>query len=102
MQIVGRGTVIRHDILAGFENAVGSFHDDHLIGNAEANELSGGNGDDTLTGAGGGRHRCRAGPAATRRITPMPKAACRLDLGRARNAGDSYSSIENLVRFGLR
>ena len=53
VQIVGRGTVIRHDILAGFENAVGSSFDDHLIGNAQANELSGGAGDDTLTGGGG-------------------------------------------------
>nr|WP_284284148.1 M10 family metallopeptidase C-terminal domain-containing protein [Mesorhizobium amorphae] len=53
VQIVGRGTIIRHDILASFENAVGSSFDDHLIGNALANDLSGGAGADTLTGNAG-------------------------------------------------
>ena len=56
VQIVGRGTAIRHDILVGFENAVGSFFGDHLIGNAGDNRLFGRGGDDTLTGGGGGRH----------------------------------------------
>ena len=49
-QIVGRGTVIRHDILVGFENVVGSYHDDQIIGTDRANELYGRAGDDTLTG----------------------------------------------------
>ena len=53
VQIVGRGAAIRHDILVGFENAVGSSFDDHLIGTRGANTLSGGAGDDTLTGGGG-------------------------------------------------
>ena len=53
VQIVGRGMVIRHDILTGFENVVGSFFDDRIIGNDQANTLSGGRGNDILTGGGG-------------------------------------------------
>jgi Ca2+-binding RTX toxin-like protein len=41
------------DILGRIENVVGSAGDDTLIGDGEANLLSGGDGDDTLNGAGG-------------------------------------------------
>jgi Ca2+-binding RTX toxin-like protein len=95
-QIVGRGTVIRHDILAGFENAVGSSFDDHLIGDGRANVLSGGGGDDTLTG-GRGADRLNGGAGSD--TADYANAARGLDLtliGRG-SGGDTYNSIENLA-----
>ena len=53
MRAVGRGAAIRHDILARFENVVGSAFGDHLIGDDKDNKLAGAAGDDTLTGGGG-------------------------------------------------
>ena len=41
------------DIITGFENIIGSAHDDHLTGDANDNIIEGGAGDDTLTGGGG-------------------------------------------------
>jgi Ca2+-binding RTX toxin-like protein len=96
VQIVGRGTAIRHDILAGFENAVGSFFDDHLIGNAQANELSGGAGDDTLTG-GGGADRLNGGAGSDTADYGDATSGVRLKLGGGKSAGDTYVSIENLA-----
>ena len=100
VQIVGRGTTIRHDILAGFENAVGSSFDDHLIGNAQANELSGGAGDDTLTG-GGGADRLNGGAGSDTADYADATSGVRLKLGGGKSAGDTYISIENLAGSGF-
>ena len=100
VQIVGRGTTIRHDILAGFENAVGSSFDDHLIGNAQANELSGGAGDDTLTG-GGGADILNGGAGSDTADYADATSGVRLKLGGGKSAGDTYISIENLAGSGF-
>ncbi len=39
--------------LGGFENLIGSAHDDTLTGTSSANEIEGGAGDDTISGGGG-------------------------------------------------
>ena len=100
VQIVGRGTTIRHDILAGFENAVGSFFDDHLIGNAGANILYGGAGNDVLTG-GGGTDRLIGGAGSDTADYADKAVGVRLDLGQGGSAGDTYNSIENLAGSGF-
>ncbi|MCG7503667.1 M10 family metallopeptidase C-terminal domain-containing protein [Mesorhizobium retamae] len=100
VQIVGRGTVIRHDILAGFENAVGSSFDDHLIGNTQANELSGGAGDDILTG-GGGADKLNGGAGSDTADYADATSGVRLQLGGGRSGGDTYVSIENLAGSGF-
>ncbi len=100
VQIVGRGTVIRHDILEGFENVVGSFHDDHLIGNDEANALSGGRGDDVLTGGGGG-DMLNGGAGSDTADYSDAESGVNLKLDRGRSEGDRYVSIENLAGSGF-
>jgi Ca2+-binding RTX toxin-like protein len=100
VQIVGRGTAIRHDILVGFENAVGSSVDDHLIGNAQANELSGGTGDDTLTG-GGGADRLNGGAGRDTADYSDATSGVRLTLTGGKSGGDRYVSIENLAGSGF-
>lgn len=100
VQIVGRGTVIRHDILAGFENAVGSSFDDHLIGNAQANELSGGTGDDILTG-GGGADKLNGGAGSDTADYADATSGVRLNLAGGKSGGDTYISIENLAGSGF-
>ncbi len=100
VQIVGRGAVIRHDILVGFENAVGSSFDDHLIGNALANELSGGAGDDTLTG-GGGADRLNGGAGSDTADYADATSGVRLSLAGGKSGGDTYVSIENLAGSGF-
>ncbi|WP_037416207.1 pre-peptidase C-terminal domain-containing protein, partial [Sinorhizobium sp. CCBAU 05631] len=100
VQIVGRGAAIRHDILEGFENAVGSSFDDHLIGNAFANELSGGTGDDTLTG-GGGADRLNGGAGSDTADYAEAMSGVRLSLTGGRSGGDIYVSIENLAGSGF-
>ncbi|MCV3240324.1 M10 family metallopeptidase C-terminal domain-containing protein [Mesorhizobium sp. ZC-5] len=100
VQIVGRGTTIRHDILVGFENAVGSFFDDHLIGDARANELSGGAGDDTLTG-GGGADILKGGAGSDTADYADATSGVRLSLAGGRSGGDRYVSIENLAGSGF-
>jgi Ca2+-binding RTX toxin-like protein len=96
VQIVGRGTTIRHDILAGFENAVGSSFDDHLIGNALANVLSGGAGDDTLTG-GGGADILKGGAGSDTADYADATHGLSLSLTGGKSGGDTYISIENLA-----
>lgn len=100
VQIVGRGTTLRNDILVEVENAIGSFHDDKLIGDALVNELSGGAGDDTLTG-GGGADFLNGG--AGRDTADYSDSAVGLNLSLARNAlaGDRFTSIENLSGTGF-
>ncbi|MER8744205.1 M10 family metallopeptidase C-terminal domain-containing protein [Mesorhizobium sp. M0478] len=100
VQIVGRGTVIRHDILVGFENAVGSFFDDHLIGNAQANKLSGGAGNDTLTG-GGGADILNGGAGSDTADYADAASGQNLKLGGGKSGGDTYISIENLAGSGF-
>jgi Ca2+-binding RTX toxin-like protein len=99
-QIVGRGTVIRHDILAGFENAVGSFHDDHLIGDGAANKLDGGSGDDVLTGSGGA-DTLNGGAGKDTADYADATSGVRLDLRGDGSGGDTYRSIENLSGSGF-
>lgn len=96
VQIVGRGAVIRHDMLAGFENAVGSSFDDHLIGTGRANLLHGGAGDDTLTG-GGGADRLNGGAGSDTADYAGAASGVRLSLAGGRSGGDRYVSIENLA-----
>ena len=96
VQIVGRGAAIRHDILAGFENAVGSSFDDHLIGNAEANHLFGSAGDDTLTG-GSGADRLNGGAGSDTADYSDAKGGVILSLAGGQSGGDTYVSIENLA-----
>ncbi|MCV0423920.1 MAG: M10 family metallopeptidase C-terminal domain-containing protein [Roseibium sp.] len=100
VQIVGRGTAIRHDIIVDVENAVGSFFDDHLIGNAQANELSGGSGDDTLTG-GEGADLLNGGAGSDTADYSDATSGVRLNLARGRSEGDTYVSIENLAGSGF-
>ena len=94
VQIVGRGTAIRHDILAEFENAIGSFHDDYIIGNDQDNELSGGSGNDTLQG-GLGDDTLMGGMGNDTADYGDATDGVRIRLGGA-SEGDSYQSIENL------
>jgi len=96
VQIVGRGTAIRHDIIVDVENVVGSLYDDHLIGNDQANELSGGLGDDTLTG-GGGADILNGGAGSDTADYSGSTRGVRLDLARGKTGGDTYISIENLA-----
>ncbi len=100
VQIVGRGTTIKHDILAGFENAIGSSHDDHLIGNAKANELSGGAGDDILTG-GRGADRLNGGAGSDTADYSDATGGLKLSLAGRGSGGDRYISIENLAGSGF-
>ncbi len=100
VQIVGRGAAIRHDMLVGFENAVGSAFDDHLIGNALANTLAGCSGDDTLTG-GGGADRLNGGGGSDTADYSDAARGLRLSLAGSGSAGDTYISIENLSGTGF-
>ena len=100
VQIVGRGTVIRHDILAGFENAIGSFHDDYIIGNDQANELSGGRGDDTLAG-GAGQDTLNGGAGRDTADYAGADDGVRVNLASGGSAGDSFVSIENVSGSGF-
>ena len=95
VQIVGRGTVIRHDILAGFENAIGSDFADHLIGSDKANKLFGGAGDDVLTG-GRGFDILYGGAGKDTADYADKTGKVTLDLRQGGSAGDVYHSIENL------
>jgi Ca2+-binding RTX toxin-like protein len=95
-QVVGRGTVIRHDILAGFENVVGSTFNDHLIGDAGANVLSGGAGDDILTG-GRGADRLNGGAGSDTADYADSTRGLNLTLVGGGSGGDTYVSIENLA-----
>lgn len=99
VQIVGRGAAIRHDMLAGFENATGSSFDDHLIGTSQANVLRGGAGDDTLTG-GGGADRLNGGAGSDTADYATSARGLVLTLQGAGSGGDAYTSIENLAGTG--
>ena len=51
---VASGGHAQGDTIAGFENVIGSAHDDILVGDAGANKLTGLAGDDDITGGNGG------------------------------------------------
>jgi Ca2+-binding RTX toxin-like protein len=99
VQIVGRGVVIRHDILVGLENAVGSGFDDRLIGNRKANTLSGGDGDDWLAGRGGA-DKLKGGAGSDTADYATAKGGVTLTLAGGKSGGDVYASIENLAGSG--
>jgi Ca2+-binding RTX toxin-like protein len=99
VQIVGRGAAIRNDILSGFENAVGSSSDDHLIGNAEVNALFGRAGDDTLTG-GEGADTLNGGAGNDTADYADVTSGVRLRLAGGISGRDTYVSIENLAGSG--
>ena len=96
VQIVGRGTAIRHDILVDIENAVGSVYGDHLIGEDGVNVLSGGMGDDTLTG-GLGDDVLEGGRGSDTADYSTSASGVNLNLRSNKLEGDSHSSIENLA-----
>ncbi|RCW88297.1 M10 family metallopeptidase C-terminal domain-containing protein [Paracoccus lutimaris] len=100
VQIVGRGTTIRHDMLAGFENVVGSSFNDNLIGDAQVNDLSGGAGNDTLTG-GGGADILQGGAGADTADYSDATSGVSIALNGGGNVGDTYVSIENLAGSGF-
>ncbi len=100
VQIVGRGTVIRNDILAGFENVAGSRFEDRLVGDGLANALSGGSGDDTLTGGGGG-DLLNGGAGRDTADYSGAGAGIVIDMGRVTSTGDTYVSIESLAGSAL-
>ncbi|WP_299820447.1 M10 family metallopeptidase C-terminal domain-containing protein [uncultured Jannaschia sp.] len=99
VQIVGQGTLYRSDILAGFENAAGSFHDDRLIGDGGVNTLRGRSGDDTLTG-GAGRDVLDGGAGRDMADYSDAETGVRLNLGRGGSMGDTFVSIEDLAGSG--
>lgn len=98
IQIVGTGTVIRNDILVGFENAVGSYHNDTIIGNDQDNLLSGGGGDDILTG-GQGTDTLDGGAGDDTASYFNATEGLRLNLRDDKNG--TYVSIENLSGTGF-
>ncbi|MBM7069773.1 M10 family metallopeptidase C-terminal domain-containing protein [Actibacterium sp. 188UL27-1] len=100
VQIVGRGTTFRNDIIVDIENAVGSFYDDHLIGTAGVNELSGGMGDDTMTG-GEGADILNGGAGSDTADYADATSGVTLNLKRGSSENDTYRSIENLAGSGF-
>ena len=60
---VASGGHAQGDTIAGFENVIGSAHDDILVGDAGANKLTGLAGDDDITGGNGG-DTINGGPGA--------------------------------------
>ncbi|APX15484.1 hemolysin [Phaeobacter inhibens] len=100
VQIVGRGTTIRHDIIVDVENAVGSLHDDHLIGTNGENTLSGGAGDDVLSG-GGGADLLDGGAGSDTADYANATRGVKLNMTNGKTEGDTYVSIENLSGSGF-
>ncbi|UWS07117.1 M10 family metallopeptidase C-terminal domain-containing protein [Phaeobacter inhibens] len=100
VQIVGRGTTIRHDIIVDVENAVGSLHDDHLIGTNGENALSGGAGDDVLSGSGGA-DLLDGGAGSDTADYANATRGVKLNMTNGKTEGDTYVSIENLSGSGF-
>ncbi|UWR79362.1 M10 family metallopeptidase C-terminal domain-containing protein [Phaeobacter inhibens] len=100
VQIVGRGTTIRHDIIVDVENAVGSLHDDHLIGTNGENTLSGGAGDDVLSGSGGA-DLLDGGAGSDTADYANATRGVKLNMTNGKTEGDTYVSIENLSGSGF-
>ncbi|AUR04604.1 RTX toxin [Phaeobacter inhibens] len=100
VQIVGRGTTIRHDIIVDVENAVGSLHDDHLIGTDGENALSGGAGDDVLSGSGGA-DLLDGGAGSDTADYANATRGVKLNMTNGKTEGDTYVSIENISGSGF-
>lgn len=100
VQIVGRGSVIRHDILVGIENAVGSANDDRIIGTNGVNSLLGGAGNDTLTG-GLGADILNGGLGNDIADYSYLSAGTRLSLVPGGSGEDRFISIEGLSGSGF-
>ncbi|AUQ73557.1 M10 family metallopeptidase C-terminal domain-containing protein [Phaeobacter piscinae] len=100
VQIVGRGTTIRHDIIVDVENATGSFHDDYLIGSDGDNALRGGAGDDVLSG-GGGADLLDGGIGRDTADYAQSARGVKLNMTNGKTEGDTYVSIENLSGSGF-
>ncbi|UWR71541.1 M10 family metallopeptidase C-terminal domain-containing protein [Phaeobacter inhibens] len=100
VQIVGRGTTIRHDIIVDVENVVGSLHDDHLIGTNGENTLSGGAGGDVLSG-GGGADLLDGGAGSDTADYANATRGVKLNMTNGKTEGDTYVSIENLSGSGF-
>ncbi|ETW14799.1 hemolysin-type calcium-binding protein [Roseivivax marinus] len=99
VQIVGRGTTIRHDIIENVENVDGSYYGDHLIGTDGENVLSGTQGDDTLTG-GPGADTLDGGTGSDTADYSTSETGVNLNLQSGATEGDTYASIENLSGSG--
>lgn len=87
--------------LTGIENVFSGDRDDLLIGSDADNILTGGRGDDTLLG-GAGADRIEGGAGRDTVSYADSRGSLRVDLEFAHintnvAAGDSYSSIENLI-----
>ena len=97
----GTGGDAAGDSLSGIENVTGSAYDDALAGDGTANQLDGGDGDDTLTGGAGGD--ALTGAAGTDTASYAGSSAgvtVNLGTGAASGgdaAGDTLSGIENLT-----
>lgn len=91
--IVGVGQVFRNDILAGFENAVGSIHSDTLIGDDQDNLLSGDRGDDFLSGGAGNDTLDGGAGSDTADYSGLTEGA---SLNLKGDKDETYISIENL------
>jgi peptidoglycan/xylan/chitin deacetylase (PgdA/CDA1 family) len=53
LRLAGDATGEGHDVVSGFENAIGSTHDDKIVGTPKVNRLAGGGGRDVLLGGDG-------------------------------------------------
>ncbi|AXT34864.1 hemolysin [Phaeobacter sp. LSS9] len=100
VQIVGRGTTIRHDIIVDVENATGSFHGDYLIGSDGDNALRGGAGDDVLSG-GGGADLLDGGIGRDTADYAQSARGVKLNMAKGKTEGDTYISIENISGSGF-
>jgi Ca2+-binding RTX toxin-like protein len=92
------------DQLSNIENLTGSAFDDRLTGNALANALVGGSGNDTLTGglgadtlSGGAGIDTADYSASSAAVTVRIRADGSVTGVGGDAAGDSFSSIENLI-----
>ncbi len=99
VQIVGRGTTIRHDFVVGFENVIGSFYNDRLIGDGQANNLMGGAGNDTLMG-GAGSDTLNGGAGIDTADYSYATSGVTVELRFGGADGDSFISVENLSGSG--
>ncbi len=101
----GRGGDAEGDRLASVEDLEGSASGDTLVGDANANLLDGANGDDLLEG-GAGADTLRGGEGNDTAAYSSATLGVQASLANARSntgdaAGDSYTSIENLLGSAL-
>lgn len=92
------------DTLSGIENLIGSGHGDRLVGDRQANEISGLGGDDTMIGgAGGDRFLGGTGTDTVSYETALSPVI--LDLARpvvntGDAGGDTFDSVERFIGTG--